>query len=164
MGAGVTRARRAGPDAGFSLIELMVVVAILATVSVAAVLAVGRPAATGAAGDAAALQRAFDLQQGLAIRSGLRRGLLLERDGMTLARWSDGAWQADTSLHRWRARPQWRLPAGVSVGSAPAPDSPPQVVLLPNGQSTAFEVRFARRGSVVRCTTDGWTGLTCAGA
>ncbi len=58
----------------------------------------------------------------------------------------------------------------VSVGLSFQPTSPdfsfgvppvPEVVFLPDGQSTPFEITFSALGRYQTCRSDGWSGLTC---
>ena len=141
--------RPIGSDAGFSLIELMVAVAILAVLAVGVTVVAGRSTSPFER-DVARFQRAFETQSALAIHGAQRRGLRITPLGMRTARHENGRWVwSDNSIG-------WDTSVSVSVQDPVI--GAPDIVFLANGQNSRFDVVFA---SARRCQSDGWTGLTC---
>ncbi|TMM51306.1 type II secretion system protein [Sulfitobacter sabulilitoris] len=163
MDAGITvrgQATAQGGQSGFTLIELVIVIAILSVLSVGALLAVGRVGG-GASGDAATFRALYDANRRLAVQGQNWRGLRVEQGGTrTAVRGADG-WQSAPTLRRWRDRVAFRHAVPV-----PGDRLMPDIVFLPNGQTSAFSIQFAARGRdpsrrSLRCGSDGWTGLRC---
>lgn len=140
------------PDAqaGVTLIELVIVVAVLATLAVGVSLAAGRPA-SGAESDMARFVQSYALNRGLAVQGRQRRGLVITRDGSQRARWRDGAWEVAPRTDPWRG------PVSYLIEGVRTPDGAPNILFLPNGRTSAFTITF----DTTRCHSDGWTGLTC---
>lgn len=143
-----------GAQAGFSLLEVMVSVAVLAVLAVGVGLATGR-GVSPTERDADRFRRAFDQNWALAITGRETRGLVLTGTGLALAQQRDGRWTAERVLYEWRSR------AGFS-GDRPAGPGAPDIVLRPDGRSSAFSVVFTGAGPRWRCTSDGWSEVTCA--
>lgn len=139
---------------GFSLIEVLITVAVLAVLAAGVSLSVGRGGG-GSETDQALFQRNFDSLQQLAITGAQTRGIQLSPKGMQLATRTDAGWEVSEQVIAWRGR----VTAATNGPSAIA--NTPDLVLLANGQSTAFSIVFSDGGDVRRCGSDGFTGLTC---
>ncbi len=159
MGIGIGLQRRR--DAGFSLLEMLVVVAVLAilTVSVGLSMSFGRTEKR-AMDQARQIQTHVEQLRNKAIYSGQPQGMVFSRQGWQVARFDPATrnWsKAGREIH-WRG--------GVSFqggdpdfiyGHAPVPD----VIFLPDGHATPFEISFTVNGSYQACRSDGWRGLEC---
>lgn len=151
----VTRAP-ASSDAGVTLIELLIVVAVLSVLVVGIGLSTGR-GAVPVQSDQARFQDRFETARSLAVHGGLPRGFDIEPQGLRQMRYGPDGWRSSPSLTRWRGRVTYRVQAGIAGTATPA------IVFLPNGQTTAFSISFVDDGRITRCTSDGWTGLQCRG-
>lgn len=156
---------QANTQAGFSLIEMLVVVAVLAILAVSGTLATGRSREAQTA-DASRFQALFAQQSDLAIQGRSLRGLYITPTGLQLAKPAKEAgtdpaarsfWQRGAQEIPWRGRVliQPRLPA--------PPPGTPDVVFLPDGRHSALSLSFidpdtgARQG----CSANQSGGLTC---
>ncbi|SMX40804.1 GspH/FimT family pseudopilin [Maliponia aquimaris] len=152
MDAGLTGTR--GAQAGFSLLELMVSIAILSILAVGVGLATGRGVA-GAERDADRFRRAVEQTRALAILERAPRGLSVTPGDLHLMRRDDSGWTADP-LHGWSSRASL-LPSGP----VPPPGTP-DILFHPDGSSSGFSATFSGRGATWRCASDGWSEMTCA--
>lgn len=143
-------ARIDSDTAGFTLFELLVVVAVLAVLAVGASLAATRSGGEGAS-DADRFRHSHDMARALAVQGQERRGLEISRSGIRMAKQVGGIWQAEGRKIVWRDRVVF-APQGEDL----SPDVP-EILFLPDGRSSAFSIRFAGVG----CRSDGWTGLKC---
>lgn len=144
------RAAARNPDAGLTLLELLVATAVLAVLSVGATLSLGTRG--GGTSDMARFAALYDTHAGLAVGDRARRGLRITQQDIQVHLWRDNRWQPLGRAQRWRR------PVALNIQSAIAPGAP-QVVFLANGQATAFSVVFEGGG---QCTSDGWSELTCS--
>ncbi|PIE15619.1 MAG: type II secretion system protein GspH [Rhodobacterales bacterium] len=146
------------PQSGFSLIELMVVVAIMAVLSISVTFSLGR---TGerSAGDAAKFSQLFDSLQETAILARRPVGLLISEQGwQQLQPDQDGIlWQPTGHSARFQSEARLKTTPPPPRRAEPLPN----VVLLANGQSTAFELAFVSEQNTIICRTNGWEGLQC---
>ncbi|MCP5074292.1 MAG: prepilin-type N-terminal cleavage/methylation domain-containing protein [Rhodobacteraceae bacterium] len=146
---------------GFSLVELVIVIAVLSTLTVAALLSL-RIAAPGTSGDAKHLLTLFDNQRELAVHGQMQRGLDISQTGLSIWR-KDGArldWKALGGEHRWD---NTAFTTVFGRSSNPARGSyGPNIVFFTDGSTTVFEVAFVSGGDRTICKSDGWTALTCA--
>lgn len=144
---------RASADAGFSLIELLVVIVVLSVLAVGAVLATGRGTSqTGGAADMARFHDQFTTMQALAIQGRETRGLVVQGKGLRTARPGPEGWKVSETIQLWRGRVAFR-----GTGEQYEPGAP-DIRFLPNGRTSAFSIGFATGG---RCESNGWSGLTC---
>ena len=146
-------------DAGFTLIELMIVVTVLSilTVSVGLSMSFGR-VERRVSDDAQRLQRYVTKLQENAIYSRRPRGLMLSARGWRVAQFNPQTrvWDTEGYGQDWQGAASVRL-GYRSFGVARLPD----VVFLPDGRSTPFEITLSYGGSFSTCKNDGWTGLIC---
>lgn len=139
--------------AGFSLIEVLIAVTILAVLAAGASLSAGRTG-TNSETDQALFQRNFEVLSQLAITGAQTRGMRLTPKGMQLATRTAMGWDISERVVRWRGK--------VSATTKdPSAVDQPDLVFLANGESTPFSIVFADGKAVNRCQSDGFTGLTC---
>lgn len=146
------------PDRGFTLIELLVVISVLAVLSVGATLAVSGRGTDSAASDRAWFETQFRALQDLAMQGRNSKGLSITPEGLGFARRTGEGWDIGNPVRRWQG--------DVTIANMRPRAEPdePQIVLLANGQTTAFDIRFSgNRGASQSCRSDGWTGLKCGG-
>ena len=148
MGARLTPVGDA--DAGFSLIELMVVVAILSVLSVTAGLSVARLLSPSVSDR----QRFLVLDQTLrndALLLRQTREMLVSKTGFAGLRVNDGEGATQAREQLWENPPDWLEPTGRGR----------QIQYLPDGRSTPLIVDFREESGTYRCVSDGWSGPVC---
>ena len=155
MDAGLSVPAVSTGQAGFSLLEVMISVAVLA------VLAVGAGLATGGGvpqteRDADRFRRAHDQNWSLAIMGRERRGLFVTAERLTLARLSENGWQTGAILFDWGGRATFAPSGPIQLPGTP------DIVFGADGRGTGFSIVFRGRGPVWRCASDGWSELSCA--
>jgi len=138
-------------QAGVTLIELVVVVAVMAVLAVGASLSAGR-STSGAQSDLSRFRDAYDQTRSLAVHGAEQRGLVITSQGRRVALWREGDWQISKRMQPWRGPVSYL----VKGGRRGRPGQP-NLIFLANGQTSAFSIQLGR----VRCHSDGWTGLIC---
>ena len=147
MDQGVTRDK----SAGFTLIELMIVVTILSLLTLSVSLGLSRPR-NESAQDWSRFMALHDRLRGQAILSGDILGLTVDADGYQRVRWLGGDWVGEGT------RAPWRDPVVVIAPT----DRRAPLVFGPGGQSTAVNLQFGTGTGATRCISDGWAPVTCS--
>ncbi|TCK99862.1 type II secretion system protein H [Shimia isoporae] len=146
-------------DAGVSLIELLVVVAVLSVLAVGISLPL-RNDGNNAPSDAARFQSLFENSRTLAIHKQQLRGLRIEPRGVALMARTQGGWEQSSQIIRWRGRVAFQNLGPIGAGQS---FDSPEVTFLPNGQTTAFQIRFfSSESGSASCESDGWAEVTCS--
>lgn len=144
-------------SAGFSLVELMIVVAILSVLSLGATLAIGMRD-RNAGSDATVLRQTYIALRDEAILSKAPRALEISDRSLTrMTRSAEGEWQAEG--HEISLDGTAFATRGYGAETTSAGDL--RVVLLTDGRSSAFEVRLSQGKNLWHCAADGWGTLTC---
>lgn len=161
MDAGINTGSNQLSDAGFTLIELLIVVTVLSilTISVGLSMSFGR-VERQAMDDAKNFQVHFARLQASAIHKQKPHGIKISSTGWRVVQFDNvlRKWKAAGREIRWRGSVDFRK-TGVTgfSGTAFIPD----VVFLPDGRSTAFNIRFVYKETFSICANDGWTGVLC---
>ena len=151
MDRGLRQPTQIPPDqAGFTLIELMIVVAVLAILSVTVSLSASRPQ-SAMASDAARFEALHDRLRSEAILSRQILGLAVDAEGYQRLRWQGGDWQRVGEKGRWRGPVTVLLPF----------DRRAPLEFTPGGQVTPLRLRFETAAGVRLCETGGWAAVTC---
>lgn len=151
-------------DPGFSLLEMVVVVAVIAILSITATFAATTRRAED--GDRARFAAAYDRLRDAAILGRSPQALVLVPEGWQIllperAESGGTVWQLSGKPQKFNAEARFEGEGGAIVphdlSRAPAPD----LIFLPDGQVTPFEVAFIGNGTVTRCRSAGFAGLVC---
>ena len=141
--------RRLNQDRGFSLIELMIAVAVLAILSTTVVMSVSRPQ-SGSQSDLVRFQKAYERVRRDAIISREVTALAIRATGYQRLVWRDGWQELGTSVN-WKGE--------VSVLQPFDRDAPTE--FTPSGQVTALRIQFLENDQTTMCVSDGWEPLKC---
>ncbi len=140
---------------GFTLIELMIAVAVLSVLAVGATLVLAR-SNNSQGSEQALFLKTHDTLRALAIAAQHVTGLRVEPRGMYTGQYGPDGWDMAANRITWARRVDLNLP----TSQLPRNRQDSQILYLPNGQSTPFTVLF---GDGVQCRNDGWGPLTCDG-
>jgi type II secretion system protein H len=139
--------RLARSDRGFTLIELMIAVAVMASLATAVTLSVARPS-----GDAQTdLRRFTEMHDRLRTEAAISRQLLavaVDATGYQRLAWDGTAWQQVGPAMTWSGPVAVRVPFRS--------DTP--IEFAPSGQVTPFQLQFESR----LCESDGWGPVACS--
>lgn len=138
-------------DAGVTLIELVVVVAILAVLAVGVSLVPTGPGRTSGIEDASRFEARLTALADRAVQGRSVLGLRIDAQRMQPVTYGAEGWRAFGPAERWSGT--------VSMGGRVAAGDAPEIVVLPSGQVSAFDIRFGERA----CRGDGWGPLQCDG-
>ncbi len=137
--------RRAGRGAGFTLLELVVVLTVVGVIMALASLAVPDSARTRAQYEAERLVEALEDCRRVAILTGVPGGIQLGRNHFQALRYRDG-WQPAggqaTAAHRLAAE----LTLSATAANRAAGDHAPEVVCLPSGETLMPVLSIAHDG------------------
>lgn len=146
-------------SAGFSLLEVVVVVAVLAVLSVSVSFAVGRgPSAPGA--DAARFAALHKRLREAAVLNRHVQALAVGQSGWQVMRRAGTAWAATGRPGQFRSAARFEGATGPLGGVKIS--ASPDLFFLPDAHVTPFSVTFIAPGVITRCTTNGWADLDCA--
>ncbi|EAQ25958.1 GspH/FimT family pseudopilin [Roseovarius sp. 217] len=154
-------------DDGFTLLEMVVVVAVMAVLSVTATFSITDR--SRGEGDVIRFAAAYDRLRDAAILGAAPQGLILVPDGWQILRppapnAPEDGWQPVGRAQKFRGEARFEGPNGAilprEVPRAPKPD----ITFLPDGQVSPFEVTFIGNESLSRCRSAGVLGLDCEGA
>lgn len=164
------RATRGTRAAGFTLIELVVVMTIVSVLALTLIVGSGADSLFGRERNSEAASAARNFEQAInrarqtAFHTRLPFGVMPKPDGWLLL-------QRDREAGGWRAFAEGSAPGmawiidGTTHFPAPLPpDTPPlpRVVLASDGRSTPFSAEFHSGQDRFRCQSDGWEALQCA--
>lgn len=149
---------RSSHIAGFSLIELVVVMAVIAILSLSVSLSLSRGVSVGGMPrDAVRMQGQFAALRDASIHGRRPAALSVVPAGWQVMRMQDGVWQGTGPRVRWSGAAVFQRALSAPV----TPSGVPEVVFLPDGRSTVFSIRFTDGGVVAVCNSDGWGPLEC---
>lgn len=152
---------RAPSERGFSLLEMVIVVAILATLAVGASLTI---APRGGAGDVRSFAAAYAALRDAAVLEQGARGLRLVPGGWQVLvpdPASGTGWQGQGAVQRLRGELRVEGRDGA-IPPRPAEDPPvPDLVFLADGEVTLFTAVFIGSGRITTCRSGGLAGLVC---
>jgi prepilin-type N-terminal cleavage/methylation domain-containing protein len=145
---------------GFSLLELLVVITVLAilTISVGFSTSLG-DARTASGDDANRFVSVFKELQSGAILSQSRKGLDVSQKGWLVYHFdpSQGNWDNDDRPVKWKGD------ASLLLKSRKNSPYDPDIVIMPDGRHSAFAITFVSGGVSQMCSSDGWAGVICTG-
>ncbi|PCH98388.1 MAG: hypothetical protein COB84_02170 [Rhodobacteraceae bacterium] len=158
----VTSLKNTSRDAGFTLIEMAIVIAVLSilTVSVGLGMTYGQVEAK-ATDDANAFIANFERLKSNAIYRRLPQGVDITASGWHVVPFDSKhhIWGERGRQIRWDGSVDFRKTNTTGfAGTRRVPD----IIFLPDGRSTSFEMRFLNSDLSLICSNDGWTGVICA--
>ena len=151
-------AGRITPQSGFSLVELMIVVAVLSILSLGAVLAINLRDPRGSR-DVAWLEQTFATARREAILTRREARFAISPTGVTRMAPGEGGWQpegAESAL-------DGLVTATAGYGALRDDLGRVIIALLPDGRTSAFDLRLEAGRQVWTCAADGWGALACDG-
>lgn len=144
--------------AGFTLIELVVVVAVVSVLAVGAGLVASRGGTSAMASDLKRFQTKTEAMRARAVQGRQVLGLYVTDRGFQVAVETADGWEEHQTETRWRGRAVLQLQTPRQV-----PNSP-HIRFLPDGRVSAFTLSFASSGGRrSECRSDGFAGVSCDG-
>ncbi len=146
-------------DGGFSLIEVVVVVAVFAVLAVGVSLSAGRGGSEKS--DMQRFSEQFALVRALAVQGRQTRGIRVTRSGFAHTILMKDGWGELGELRRWQKAVKVQIPPRAGGGITSQND--PNIIVLYNGQVTDFNIQFGSRATgFLRCGNGRGMGLTCS--
>ena len=144
------------PAAGFSLIELVVCVAVLAVLAVGAGLVASRSGSAALQSDSKRFQQHMETARARALQGRQSQGFFVTPTDFSTAVQTHDGWEANTAEMRWRGKAVLQL-------KEPRLDiNLPHLMLLPDGRISAFTLLLTAGGSgQIRCGSDGIAVVSC---
>lgn len=140
--------------AGFSLVEMLVVVAVVSVLAVGATLPLSRSApSTGS--EAVQLVEAVDRLRTISILSDATHAISIDGDGWAVQRILPG--EVSNAVPRLEHRTRSR----VTVAAGPDGANSARMLILPDGTSTLIRLRLDGEGGPVVCASSETGGLSC---
>lgn len=162
--------RPPGAARGFTLIELVAVMTVVAILALALVAGTGAGSLMGRERSSTAGAIAHDLETAVAsaraaaFHTRLPHGLLPLPEGwqMLVRERASGGWRL-AGEGRGTAL-SWVIDATAHFPATPAEGTPPRprVIFASDGRATPFSVEIHSPQERLRCATDGWEALQCA--
>ena len=149
-------------DHGFSLLEMVVVVAVIATLSVGASLSIGP---RGGTADAPRLASVYGALRDAAVLGQVPRALRLVPGGWQVLVPHEGleaGWQPSGKPVKFRSEVRFEGANGPILPGAEDRAPRPDIVFLPDGGVTPFEAVFVTDATITACRSQGLAGLDCA--
>jgi prepilin-type N-terminal cleavage/methylation domain-containing protein len=143
------------PSGGFSLVEMLVVIAVVSVLAVGATLPLARSSATTGS-ESAALVETVRRVRDLSILSDATHAISIDGDGWRTERIIPGAGQRTVPgfAHELRS-------GLTALGRDAAETEAVRMVILPDGTSTPVRLQFHGNGGPVICDGTGGGDLTC---
>ncbi|WP_297774246.1 GspH/FimT family pseudopilin [uncultured Roseovarius sp.] len=154
-------------DRGFSLLEMVVVVAVIAVLSVTATFAITDR--SRGEGDERRFAAAYDRLRDAAILGQQPQGLTLVPGGWLVLvppapDALQGGWLPFGKKQKFRGEARFDGPDGAVLPQELPRVPRPDFVFLPDGQVSTFEVTFIGNETISRCRSAGVLGLECEDA
>jgi len=141
---------------GFTLIELMVVVAVLSVLAVGAGLVASRSAKPAATTDLQRFEHHIQTARAQAMQGRQLHGLFVTPRGFQPTVETVDGW--DKTQHETR----WRGGITLRLGTPRQGSKTPHIVVLPDGRVSPFTLSFATDGRRrIVCRSDGNAGMSC---
>lgn len=156
------------PDQGFTLLELVIVVAVVALLSITTVFSVGR-SSSSSGNDVLRFKTTYDQLRQAAILGREPKAMALRQKGFQALTYNNGHepagidWLEASKAQLFSGEVRFQGLAAPLIPGFEEGELTPDLVFLSDGQVTSFAVSFISLDQVTRCTGSGWSGLNCEG-